>query len=73
MPFSNETTALFRFIPSASPTISETITKDKNELNFRTSIMKRRRQIPRMTITNGINWVFIGSRKYVFFTTENTD
>jgi hypothetical protein len=65
MPFSKETTALLRFIPSASPTISETITKDKNELNFRTSIMKSRRQIPRMTITNGIN-CFLLVQKLMF-------
>jgi hypothetical protein len=55
MPFSIEIIVLSSDIPSARPTVRATITKDKKELNFATSIRKRRRQIPRITMTRGIS------------------
>ena len=54
MPFSNETTASFRFIPSATPTTRDTMTKAKNELSFRTSIRNSKRHIPRITMSRGM-------------------
>ncbi len=58
IPFSIETTALSSGIPSARATASETITNDKNELNFSPRIKIRSRQIPRTTIMSDIdNWL----------------
>jgi hypothetical protein len=54
MPFSIETIVLSSDNPSARPTVRATIIKDKKELNFATRIRKRRRQIPRITITSGM-------------------
>jgi hypothetical protein len=60
IPFSIEMTASFIVIPSAMATKSETITKDIKELNFNTRIMKRRRQIPRITMRSGISCLVTG-------------
>jgi hypothetical protein len=62
IPFSIETTAFSIGILTANATARETIIKERNELNFNTMIRKRRRPIPRMTMSSGIYYFLLFSK-----------